>query len=199
MQSRVALAVRPRHKTWRQVNRASDIPGVMPDNDPFAARPPFATRDSRWAAALYALSGTPLACGFAHPLRKDAATHTRCTRRRGVAPDFHRRRNSERRHSMKSKTIATMSHLMPSKLMPSKWGGRGRAIPLLRIATVPRTWVFASAAASAGGRAHGRWRTRFALRGRTFLITRHPPGLGLALPPQASPAGAGVAVRGGGP
>ena len=49
---------------------------------------------------------------------------------------------------MKSKTIATMNHLMPSK-----WGSRGSAIPLLRIATDPRTWVFAGAAAAAGGRA----------------------------------------------
>src|SRR5438093_5561864 len=77
MQSRVALAVRPRHKPKRQVNRASDIPGLMPDNDPFAARPPFSTRDPRWAAALYALSGTPLACGSVIP----------CGRTRRLTPD----------------------------------------------------------------------------------------------------------------
>ncbi len=97
---------------------------------------------------------------------------------------------------MRSKTIATVNHLMPSKLMQPKWGGRGRAIPLLWIATDPRTWVFASAAAAAGGRALGRWLTRFELRGRTVLITGGTRGLGLELARQAGSAGARVAICG---
>src|SRR2546425_12614894 len=92
---------------------------------------------------------------------------------------------------MKSKTMATIN-----QMIPSKWGGRGSAIPLLRIATDPRTWVFAGAAAAAGGRALGRWLTRFDLRGRTVLITGGTRGLGLELARQAGCAGAPGAIWG---
>ena len=93
---------------------------------------------------------------------------------------------------MKSKTIATMNRM----IMPSKWGGRGSAIPLLRIASDPRAWVLAGAAAAAGGRALSRWLTRFDLRGRTVLITGGTRGLGLELARQAGRAGARVAICG---
>src|SRR3989441_11167285 len=86
---------------------------------------------------------------------------------------------------MKSKTIASMNYMMPSR-----WGGRGSAIPLLRIASDPRTWLFAGAAAAAGGRALSRWLTRFDLPGRTVLITGGTRGLGLELARQAGGAGA---------
>src|SRR5438094_466573 len=82
-----------------------------------------------------------------------------------VGPRFRRRRHLERRSRMKSKTVATMN-----RMITSKWGGRSSAIPLLRIATDPRTWVVAGAAAAAGGRALSRWLTRFDLRGRTVLL-----------------------------
>jgi len=92
---------------------------------------------------------------------------------------------------MKSKTVATMN-----RMITSKWGGRSSAIPLLRIATDPRTWVVAGAAAAAGGRALSRWLTRFDLRDRTVLITGGTRGLGLELARQAGRAGARVAICG---
>src|SRR5207245_6427675 len=58
------------------------------------------------------------------------------------------------------------------------------------------TWVVAVAAAAAGGRAVGRWLTRFALQGRTVLITGGTRGLGLELARQAGRAGARVAICG---
>src|SRR5438128_7128824 len=98
----------------------------------------------------------------------------------------------ERRSNMTSKTISNVAHMM----MTSKWGGRRSAIPLLQVATDPRTWVVAGAAAAAGGRALGRWLRRFDLRGRTVLITGGTRGLGLELARQAGRAGARVAICG---
>src|SRR5438552_11700123 len=125
------------------------------------------------------------ACGRTRRLAPDAK---RCL---CVGPDFRRHRHLERRSSMKSKTVATMN-----RMITSKWGGRSSAIPLLRIATDPRTWVVAAAAAAAGGRALSRWLTRFDLRGRTVLITGGTRGLGLELARQAGRAGARVAICG---
>jgi NAD(P)-dependent dehydrogenase (short-subunit alcohol dehydrogenase family) len=67
---------------------------------------------------------------------------------------------------------------------------------LLRVTTDPRTWILAGALATAGGRALGRWRTRFDLRDRTVLITGGTRGLGLELARQAGLAGARVAICG---
>src|SRR6266446_536509 len=162
----------------------------MPDDDPFAARAPSATMDSQWEppttrwAAHRLHSGSHIAYGRARRLASDARADVAST------PDSTGADTPERRSSMKSKTIASMNYMMPSR-----WGG-GSAIPLLRIATDPRTWVFAGAAAAAGGRALGRWLTRFDLRGRTVLITGGTRGLGLELARQAGRAGARVAICG---
>src|SRR6266849_3009511 len=162
----------------------------MPDDDPFAARAPSATMDSQWEppttrwAAHRLQSGSHIAYGRTRRLASDARADVAST------PDSTGADTPERRSSMKSKTIASMNYMMPSR-----WGGRGSAIPLLRIATDPRTWVFAGAAA-AGGRALGRWLTRFDLRGRTVLITGGTRGLGLELARQAGRAGARVAICG---
>ena len=93
---------------------------------------------------------------------------------------------------MTSKTISNVTRMM----MRSKWGGRRSAIPFLQVATDPRTWVVAGAAAAAGGRALGRWLKRFDLQGRTVLITGGTRGLGLELARQAGRAGARVAICG---
>ena len=93
---------------------------------------------------------------------------------------------------MTSKTISNVTRMM----MRSKWGGRRGAIPFLQVATDPRTWVVAGAAAAAGGRALGRWLKRFDLQGRTVLITGGTRGLGLELARQAGRAGARVAICG---
>jgi len=66
----------------------------------------------------------------------------------------------------------------------------------LRVATDPRTWVLASALATACGRAVARWRARYELRGRTILVTGGTRGLGLELARQAGLAGARVAICG---
>src|SRR5256712_9743676 len=80
--------------------------------------------------------------------------------------------------------------------MTRRGGGPGSATPVRRMAGDPRTWLFAGAAAAAGGRALGRWLTRFDLRGRTVLITGGTRGLGLELARQAGCAGARVAICG---
>src|SRR5437870_7767381 len=86
--------------------------------------------------------------------------------------------------------------LAMTAMVTAKWGGRSSAIPLLRITTDPRTWMVAGVLAAAGGRALGRWLTRFELRGRTVLITGGTRGLGLELARQAGLAGARVAICG---
>ena len=86
--------------------------------------------------------------------------------------------------------------LMTRNFIPSKWGRSRGATPLLQIATDPRTWILAGALASAGGRALGRWRTRYDLRNRTVLVTGGTRGLGLELARQAGLAGARVAICG---
>jgi len=87
------------------------------------------------------------------------------------------------------------SSTMMRNFIPSKWG-RSRSTPLPQIATDPRTWVVAGAIASAGGRALGRWLTRYDLRNRTVLITGGTRGLGLELARQAGLAGARIAICG---
>jgi len=77
-----------------------------------------------------------------------------------------------------------------------RWGGHRSATPLLRITTDPRAWILAGALATAGGRALGRWLTRYDLRNRTVLITGGTRGLGLELARQAGLAGARVAICG---
>ena len=85
---------------------------------------------------------------------------------------------------------------MTRNFFPSTRGRSRSATPLLQIATDPRTWVIAGAIASAGGRALGRWLTRYELRNRTVLITGGTRGLGLELARQAGLAGARVAICG---
>ncbi len=85
---------------------------------------------------------------------------------------------------------------MTRDFFPSTRGRSRSATPLLQIATDPRTWVIAGAIASAGGRALGRWLTRYELRNRTVLITGGTRGLGLELARQAGLAGARVAICG---
>jgi NAD(P)-dependent dehydrogenase (short-subunit alcohol dehydrogenase family) len=84
--------------------------------------------------------------------------------------------------SMKSQRLTSMNRVLSSSV--------------LRVATDPRTWVLASALATAGGRAVARWRTRFDFRDRTILITGGTRGLGLELARQAGLAGARVAICG---
>jgi NAD(P)-dependent dehydrogenase (short-subunit alcohol dehydrogenase family) len=84
--------------------------------------------------------------------------------------------------SMKSQRLTSMNRVLSSSV--------------LRVATDPRTWVLASALATAGGRAVTRWRTRFDFRDRTILITGGTRGLGLELARQAGLAGARVAICG---
>ena len=91
---------------------------------------------------------------------------------------------------MKRQSMMTMNSIL------AKWSGRRSATPLQRIAADPRTWILASALATAGGRALGRWLTRFDLRNRTVLITGGTRGLGLELARQAGLAGARVAICG---
>jgi hypothetical protein len=91
---------------------------------------------------------------------------------------------------MKSQSTMTMNFI------PSMWGRSRGATPLLQIATNPRTWILAGVLASAGGRALGRWRTRYDLRNRTVLVTGGTRGLGLELARQAGLAGARVAICG---
>src|SRR5207245_10135566 len=91
---------------------------------------------------------------------------------------------------MKSQSMVTMNFI------PSKWGRSRGASPLQQIATDPRTWILAGALASAGGRALGRWLTRYDLRNRTVLITGGTRGLGLGLAGQARLAGARGGIRG---
>jgi NAD(P)-dependent dehydrogenase (short-subunit alcohol dehydrogenase family) len=78
----------------------------------------------------------------------------------------------------------------------SRWSSHRSASPLRRMTTDPRTWMVAGALATAGGRALGRWFTRFELRNRTVLITGGTRGLGLELARQAGLAGARVAICG---
>jgi NAD(P)-dependent dehydrogenase (short-subunit alcohol dehydrogenase family) len=91
---------------------------------------------------------------------------------------------------MKSQGMKTVNSFL------SKWGGRRSRTPLVRITTDPRTWLFATALATAGGRALSRWRSRFDLQNRTVLITGGTRGLGLELARQAGLAGARVAICG---
>jgi NAD(P)-dependent dehydrogenase (short-subunit alcohol dehydrogenase family) len=86
--------------------------------------------------------------------------------------------------------------MMSTNFIPWKWGRSRGASPLQQIATDPRTWILAGALASAGGRALGRWRTRYDLRNRTVLVTGGTRGLGLELARQAGLAGARVAICG---
>ena len=86
--------------------------------------------------------------------------------------------------------------MMTTNFIPSKWGRSRGATSLQQIATDPRTWILAGALASAGGRALGRWRTRYDLRNRTVLVTGGTRGLGLELARQAGLAGARVAICG---
>src|SRR5262245_66163285 len=87
-----------------------------------------------------------------------------------------------------------MEASMKSQRLTSK--DRCLANSVLRVATDPKTWVVASALATACGRAVTRWRTRYELRGRTILITGGTRGLGLELARQAGLAGARVAICG---
>src|SRR5437870_1152691 len=91
---------------------------------------------------------------------------------------------------MKRRRMMTMNSIR------SKWGSPRSTTPLLQIATDPRLWALAGAIATAGGRALGRWLTRFDLRNRTILITGGTRGLGLELARQAGLAGARVAICG---
>src|SRR2546425_12769027 len=86
--------------------------------------------------------------------------------------------------------------MMTTNFIPSKWGRSRGATPLQQIATDPRTWILAGALASAGGRALGRWLTRYDLRNRTVLITGGTRGLGLELARQAGLPGGRVAICG---
>src|SRR5206468_10895181 len=99
-------------------------------------------------------------------------------------------RSIEEEAAMKRQSMMTMNSIL------AKWSGRRSATPLQRIAADPRTWILASALATAGGRALGRWLTRFDLRNRTVLITGGTRGLGLELARQAGLAGARVAICG---
>src|SRR5262249_31782749 len=94
----------------------------------------------------------------------------------------------EEEAGMKSRRIMTMDAIR------SKWGSARRSAPLTQIATDPRLWAVAGALATAGGRALGRWLTRFDPRDRTILVTggTRGPGLGAA---RAKPASPGLASR----
>src|SRR5262245_43229930 len=91
---------------------------------------------------------------------------------------------------MKGRRIMTMNAIR------SKWRSRSNAASLQQIATNPKVWALAGGLAAAGGRALGRWFTRFDLRNRTVLITGGTRGLGLELARQAGLAGARVAICG---
>src|SRR5215470_18890848 len=91
---------------------------------------------------------------------------------------------------MKNRRMMTMNSIR------SSWRSRPGAAALRQVATDPRVWALAGTVAAAGGRALGRWFTRFDLRDRTILITGGTRGLGLELARQAGLAGARVAICG---
>src|SRR5206468_11087857 len=81
-------------------------------------------------------------------------------------------RSIEEEAAMKRQSIMTMNSIL------AKRSGRRSATPLQRIAADPRTWILASALATAGRRALGRRPTRFDLRHRIVPMHRRPRGLG---------------------